>query len=806
MQRIPEILAPAGSKEALYAAIGSGADAVYLGLDKFNARGSADNFNRDNLSEVCELAHASDTKVYLTVNVVILPSEMQEVFEMVQDAYLSGIDAVIVQDLGLIKVLSETLPDLAIHVSTQANVHSSESLRALARYGVARVTLAREVSIDEIRTLVAVGAELGIEVEAFVHGAICICYSGQCYLSSFIGRRSANRGECAQPCRLPYELVDIKGNPVETLGKHLLSPKDLAGIELIAELVETGVASLKIEGRMKSASYVASAVSEYRAALDALSRGEAPQDAQEALSRMQESFSRGFSPAYLKKVRNNNMMSYERPNNRGVSLGRLGRIEGRDAYMTFDRDAHASDRIEIWTNQGRFSQEIGTMYVDDEPVQTVSAGSYALIGLERFANKGDRVFRVRSASVGQEAQDAIERAQEIRRVLRATVSLKVGEPLRMSLTDEESLSVEVSGPVVEQARTKAITQDEVIEHVSRLGGTFYEFAEVEVNLDEQVGIGFSTLHKIRKEALKAYATAKYFKGIAREEQTRYLPSLKRSDYLVKNAQEAGVHIDVTAAVATYGGAKAALNAGANEAYVNAFDLIDEEAVPGITVLLPRVAHDSEVDEYLGTAERFGSAVAATLGQLTSAHARGIPVQAHWSLNATNAYSVAVLAEMGASRVWLSPELSGRQMKEIAEYAAVPLGISVAGLSEVMVMEHCVLMAMGPCDQRCELCKRRETPHALKDRKGYHFRVITDRTGRSHLYNSVPLDLRDAFNEIVTSGIKAVRLDLETALTSSVSAEVARLRTAFKDTLSGHEPQKVSSDLTRGHFYRGLNRD
>lgn len=810
MLRIPEILAPAGSREALLAAIGSGADAVYLGLDKFNARGSADNFNLSNLNEVCELAHANRVKVYLTVNVVILDSEMQEVVDMVQEAYLAGIDAVIVQDLGLIKILHELLPDLRVHVSTQVNVHSAESIRALARYGVKRVTLSREVSIDEIRTLVAVGAELGIEVEAFVHGAICICYSGQCYLSSFIGRRSANRGECAQPCRLPYELVDVKGEVVATPGKHLLSPKDLAGIGVLDKLVEAGVASLKIEGRMKSPAYVTSAVTEYRAALDALAAGEEQPNPDEALTRMSESFSRGFSPAYLKGIRGNSMMSYERPNNRGISLGRINALEGRDAYITLERDVHSDDRIEVWTNKGNFSQELGTVYVDDEPSDFAPAGARVLIGLNRSASKGDRVFRVRSAEVGREAEDAIAKASETRVPLKAKVTLRAGEPLAMSVSDtheaDSAVSVTVFGASVESARTKAITRDEVVEHVSRLGGTLFEFSDVEVELDENVGIGFSALHKIRSAALENYRLEKYFEGKSRKGKELYLPSLKQSDYLIKRAQESGVHLEVNAAVATFGGARAALNAGAHEAYVMAYDLLEAEPEKGIVVVLPRVAHDSEVDEYLGVAERFGKAVAGTLGQLVVAKRRGVEVQAHWSLNATNAHSVAVLAELGAHRVWLSPELSGRQIKEIARYAAVPVGIAVAGLAEVMVLEHCVLMSMGPCDQKCAVCKRRETPHALKDRKGYHFRVITDVTGRSHLYNSVPLDLTDAFVEIAEAGVKAVRLDLETALTSSVSGEVARVRTALMETLAGREPEKVSTDLTRGHFYRGLNKD
>ena len=792
----PELLAPAGNMDALMAALGAGADAVYLGLDVLNARSNAGNFTLETLAQACEYAHMHNARIYLTVNVVILPHEMQQALELIEDAWLRGIDAVIIQDLGLIEVLSETLPEITIHASTQMNIHSSESVRALARYGVKRITLARETSQREIETLVAVAHECGMEIETFVHGAICVCYSGQCFLSSLIGRRSANRGQCAQPCRLAYDLVDKYDEPKETLGHHLLSPKDMAGIENIDRYIAAGVASLKIEGRMKSPAYVAAVVSTYRAALD---EG-AVADPEAAYAKLAEAFSRGFTTAYFSNNRGNAMMSYTRPNNRGTAVGRIIGFDGAEALIQFDKPMHADDTIEIWTNRGRFTQPLGTFFVDDKSTTSCEEKTQALVTLEQRASVGDRVFRVRSSELSHEAQDAIEKAQGVVQNLEAHVIVKQGQPLEMTVIDEQGRTGVATGAVVEAARTKELSLDDTVAHIDRLGNTLYHFSSIDVDLDQGVGLGFSALHTIRRDALKDYERKRFFGGVERAVTRPDMPVFKRKK---RNAQKGEQHIDVVAVTDTIGGAKAALNAGAAYAHVAAYNLANEEAVAGVLPVLPRVAHDDEIDTYLGIAERFGGAVCSTLGQLKACAYRGIPAQAHWSLNATNVYTVHALAEQGANFVWLSPELSGKQIAGIAQRSNVPVGIAVAGLAEVMVTEHCILMSMGPCAQNCATCERRSEPLALLDRKGYHFRVITDVTGRSHIYNSVPLDLTDALQEILDAGVSGIRLDLETALTSSVSHEVSVVRTALLDTLAGREVPKVDSSLTRGHFFRGV---
>jgi putative protease len=331
-----ELLAPAGNMTCLHAAVRAGADAVYLGAGPFNARQGADNFSMDELREACDYAHLRGVKIYLTLNTVVLPSELPDAMELARQAYRAGVDAFIVQDPGIAAEITRSIPGARLHISTQMNTHDADGLAAVAALGAKRVTLARELALDEIAVLAVAARELGMEIETFGHGAICICYSGQCFMSSLIGGRSANRGRCAQACRLPYTLHNraLKTKDLPAPGEHLLSPKDLCTAELIPELIEAGVASLKVEGRMKSPEYVSTVVGIYRSIIDRTlawraaageeaSLDEAPRVTEDELRELSEAFSRGFTTAYLTKNRGNEIMSYGRPNNRGVFVGRV---------------------------------------------------------------------------------------------------------------------------------------------------------------------------------------------------------------------------------------------------------------------------------------------------------------------------------------------------------------------------------------------------------------------------------------------------------------------------------------------------
>lgn len=794
--RIPELLAPAGSVDALYAAVANGADAVYLGIDRFNARRGAENFTLETLADACRFAHLRGRRIYLTLNIVVLNSEMNEALEVVGRAWSAGVDAVIVQDLGLLACIRTHLPQVRVHASTQLNAHSTATIEALAEAGVSRVTLARETSLTEIGTLAAAATVRHAEIESFVHGAICVCYSGQCLLSSLIGGRSANRGLCAQPCRLGYQLVDERGSDLATVGAHLLSPKDLAGITVLPELIAAGVSSLKIEGRMKSPEYVALVTGVYRQALDRAAAepdSYAVRDGEWAV--LSEAFSRGFSEAYLSEQRGNEMMSYQRPNNRGVPLGRVVATEGRNATIQLDATLEAGDTIELWTSRGRFAQAADEPLSAGAVVASAPRGSRIQLLLDEPVAVGDRVFRVRNSSLMSAAQRSFA-AGEASAPLEAEFAVRVvlGEPVEVTIRLATGESAAAKGRVVEPARTKAVTTDEVVEHVGRLGGTAFVAASWDIALSPGAGIGFSELHRVRREAIAALEARLLAPWADRRGSVN---RIKRR--LITETPRA---VRIAAVVKDADAAALALEAGADVAHVPVWALADTEAQAGVIPVLPRVDHDSDAETYALVASRFGRAVAGTVGQLRRCVQDGVIAEAHWSLNVMNPWAADALAEMGASVVWLSPELSAEQIGALAATVSAPLGTAVLGRQELMVTEHCVLMAEGECARTCSSCARRHTPKYLLDRKGYRFPVVTDPTGRSHVYNAVPLDLLSVMQEVRHAGISAVRLDLETMPAEEIANAVRRTVVALDDPARLAGATRDSSTTT-GHFYRGV---
>lgn len=803
---IPELLAPAGSPLALRAAVNNGADAVYLGLDRLNARQGAENFAIETLAEATRFAHLKGVRVYLTANVVVLPDEMDDALHLIDQAWAAGVDAVIVQDLGLARLISVELPHVRMHASTQMNTHNTATVAEVKRLGLSRITLAREVSRVEATTL---AASTDLEIEVFVHGALCMCYSGQCLLSSLIGRRSANRGTCAQPCRLPYELLDERSRVRETPGPHLLSPKDLCSIDTIPELVASGVAALKIEGRMKDPEYVALVTGVYRAALDRFAAAPdsfAVTSAERSV--LQEAFSRGFSPAYLEDIRDNSMMSYTRPNNRGVHIGRISKIVDRDVHISLDGALDTEDIIEVWTSRGRFAQKVGRMDLSGSTVSTGPSGSTVVIRTEKPASVGDRVFRVVNATLLSAARRtyAEDRGGSALPV-DVSVRLVLGSPLRVELKYGDKVGV-AEGPIVEQARTKSVTAEEVTEHIGRFGGTLFDAAAWNIELQPGVGIGFSALHHARREAVEDLERVMLKPWAHRE--LRH-PRPQRAG---KRRAAAPVAPQIVVRTDDLVTARACVGAGAQRVIMPHWALIDvpaEEIPERVAVELPRIAHDREVDDLVLTARREAERVpnsarmvVGNLGLLGLVAETGCETDAHWSLNAVNQWTCEALSDSGASMIWLSPELSGRQITEVAAASPVPVGIAVYGRQEVMVTEHCVLMSIGECNQICGTCPRRRSWHALRDRKGYTFPVSTDPLGRSHVFNSVPLDLTRAAGEIVSAGIAEVRLDF-TVEHSQEAQKITRIvREAFAAAIGDREIEEEAVEQgTTGHFYRGV---
>lgn len=841
-----ELLAPAGSDEALRAAVRSGADAVYVGLESFNARRGAENFTMDTLREAVSYAHLRGVRVYVALNIAILPREIESALECARQAYRAGVDAFIVQDIGLASELTRTLPEARLHVSTQMNVHNAVGVRAAARLGARRVTLARELSLPEIAELVRVAQEWDVEVETFAHGALCVCYSGQCFMSSLIGGRSANRGLCAQACRLPYELRNrALQKQLPSPGEHLLSPQDLCVIDLLPELVEAGVSSLKVEGRMKSPEYVQAVVGVYRAVLDrvlaeAQRRDEnAPTsdlwpDSVRATSAerrvLEEAFSRGFTTAYLEGERGNDMMSYQRPNNRGAFVGRVASV-GKGAVLVESGIPLAQgDVLEFWTGKGHVAQAVESFTRDASGRVRVPLDARAA----RSVRAQDRVFRVRSADMAY-----VDDRLAPRIPVAGTVTARLGRPLQVcfsiagasSLKGVEAriaarleerlhtsrLAASAEGQVVEAARTKAICEDDVRSHVDRVGSVPYRIVSLSVELDEGVGMGFSQLHQVRAKALENLTAL-----LLSSDENRALPRVNERAFHAP-ARTLGCRI---AALATNPlCARAAKKAGADLLYASALNYRRGEAsIAGqrsetaetagypkqCFIAMPEIEHEPIFPAREASLDfdpwRFAGArtvLADSLGAIQQAVELGLPFDVGPHVPITNRFALEQAADFGAQRVWLSPELTLGQIGDLAQDAPVELGLFVIGAQKLMITEHCLLMSQGPCDQNCGQCARRKSPHYLRDRKDFEFPVITDALGRSHLYNSVALDVASALPELLACGVSSFMVDTTLMNKEEAAQAVGRVRRALSVAQNDGNALAKMPHATTGHLFRGV---
>ena len=428
---LPELLAPAGGLDQMLAAIAAGADAIYAGLDGFNARVSAHGFSDDEFARGCAVAHAHGVRVYVTLNVFVFDDELADAVALGAHALELGADALIVADAGLACTLRAAIPGVEIHLSTQAGVHSEGAVRLAAEeLGVERVTTARELSVAEIEVLCATG----VPIEVFCHGAICIGYSGACGFSALRRSRSAMRGDCTQPCRLSYDLVDGAGESVVAVeGDRLLCPRDYLGIAHLPELVAAGVASLKIEGRMKNPDYVFNVVRVWRRALDMLRDGRWDVDAVPALAReLGRSFNRGFTDAYLRGRSGAELMSFERAINQGVRVGRLAAVGHEEVTVELDAAVAAGDTLEIRFYPGADARpDVPKRWPQVPCPADAAAGECIVVHCKRKVDAGCEVYLIRSAGVLEQTATVLERmrveADAVVPVERAVEALPLGD-------------------------------------------------------------------------------------------------------------------------------------------------------------------------------------------------------------------------------------------------------------------------------------------------------------------------------------------------------------------------------------------
>ena len=808
---IMELLAPAGTMENFMAALESGADAIYLGGKVFNARAHAANFGIDELREAVRLAHILDVSVYVTVNILIGDTELKDLEQYIKDLDSIGVDAIIVQDLAVAEIAKRVAPNIHLHGSTQMTAATLDAVRFYESLGFTRVVLARELSLKEIQHICK---HCKAEIEVFVHGALCVCYSGQCLMSSFIGGRSGNRGACAQPCRLPYELLDSKGESV--LPKHeayLLSPKDLNYSEHMNELVAAGVTSFKVEGRMKKVSYVRQVIGTYREILDEASIHENQRKA------LASGFNRGFSTAYLEDTVGRQMMTVVAPNHQGKPIGESYTKKG-EVYLSLTEPIEQGSLVKILQSNGSV-----TYYTVDDEWTCVSDTLYKGRPAEGLA-----VGQLYLASTPKNTKS--RGLQEFTRKYDMSVYLSVGSNGETNYTEltailDSGLSVTVTNEYVPAIANKVPTSlEKVTEQLGRLGNTLFRLSYVDIP-DGPYMWPASVLNALRRDAVTALETALITHHV---ESWQALQVTGDVDYDFKAQHELSYDTCpmISARVDEIEGVKAAIAGGAQKIVFGgdrlsrtpyALSIYDEvarlcaQSDVICTFATPRVVKDDEVEAYTHTLEAIVQAhpdsisihVPQALLWLRELGYTGA-IEADTGLNIFNTPTLHFWEQLHISCVNPSQELTLKQITELAKHSHVPIETMIHGYTEMMISEYCAIASFVGTGSKvnCPMPCVKES-YSLKDRKGEIFPIRTDPYCRMHIMNSHEMDMRAYVPMLLQKGISILRVDGRHMKPSYVKDIVSQYVGIATGTMEA-PPKKIDSQgesITRGHYFRGI---
>lgn len=812
----PELLAPAGGPEPFYAALAAGADAIYCGMGSFNARRKADNFTDESFEAACRAAHLAGSRVYVTVNIVIKDEEMSEALSLVDRCWRLGANAFIIQDWGLFFEIRRLMPEVETHISTQANVHDARGTAWCKEAGADRVTLSRELSIDEIAII---HDAVDIELEVFSHGAICFCYSGVCLLSSFTSRgRSANRGMCAQPCRLPYELIDETGRSWSKPGRErALCPRDTCTADMLPRLLDAGAHALKLEGRMKAPDYVHSIVSAYRAQLDDILAGHEISDetAQARYRQLKRCFNRDFTSEYQEGRSGDEMMSYERSNNRGQIVGEV--LGSKPLGNTKGLKPDDKRRRAAWTKL-RLSEPVGKgdlleLRHDDEFDQFLTAiapedaqaGDSIECRTARPMPAGALVRLIRSQAALDAAEAALKRPVARKRAVDVRVVAHLGQPFTVELTciDDPALSGRAEGFTVESAKTRAVSAEDLVEHVGRMGSSPFEAVSFDIQLDEGCGMGFSAVHKVRAAACEAL------------ERVVLAPYAERVNHLMVQSDPACPADlndlgEVCALVTSLNAAAAARKAGAARVYMTVDDLLAEGLSPascsaeGVIPVLDEVSRELDHERLDPWLTPGAPAAVGTISELALGAEIGSVVELRSCIPVHNVPCMRELAARGAHAAWLSPELTLAEIERIApQRGEMTLGLMVLGVPRVMTSEHCILQVAGACIHDCANCRLRARDFKLKNIDGRMLPVRTGLNGRSHLYDGVQLDATPQIPQLLRAGVTRFLVDGTLMNIDMLSRSVARTNRALEAARSGRTPDKRLPGTSSGCLFQGV---
>lgn len=818
----PELLAPAGDMDCVRAAVENGADAVYFGLGgRFNARARATGLSADDLPEVLSLLHRRGLKGYVTLNTLVFTDELGAVEATIRKIAAAGADAVIVQDLGVARLVHAICADLPLHASTQMSLSSAEGIAVARSLGVSRVILARELSIDDIRLI---RSQVDLELEVFVHGALCVAYSGQCLTSEAIGGRSANRGQCAQACRMTYDLV-CDGQPMNLGSKHyLLSPHDLAAYDLVPDLIAARVSAFKIEGRLKSADYVASVTRQYRAAIDAAMAHQPAKLTPDQIQEMEVSFSRGLSQGWLPGTNHKSLVSGESSDKRGVLLGEVQGVTKERVIVTLQSPVKRGDGLLLGPLAQQTTEQGGRVYEifrNGQSVKEAAAGEcvqlafkHGMLDCENIT-QGQSVWKTDDPALARMLRKTYTTAVPRRCMpIDVVAAAAVGEPLRITARagDHAECVLTTDAPLSEALR-HPLTAEVLTEQLGRLGGTAYELRKLDAQIVGQPMVPLSVLGKLRHELVaqldQALAQPREYAVVPGSGVVNLLASIddpSRSDTLIVpqlhvlcrrwEQVEAVLECDVDSLAvefrdpAQYGDAVRAARSARTKIFLAAPRIHKPRETPLLESL---VRHSPD------------GILARNLAGLAFCAHEQIPAVADFSLNAVNPLTVAFVRAQGAIRVTTSFDLNRRQLLELA--ATVPRAWLEVVVHQHMPMFHteyclfCGNLSAGTDRTNCgQPCQR----HAvrLRDRIGVEHHLEMDIACRNTVYHATPQSAAESIPDLLAAGVRHFRIELSPHMEPR---QVRQLSTIHRDLLAGRISGRDAWNGLRGLSSVGLAR-
>ena len=801
--RTVELLAPVGSFEALKAAVQNGANAVYLGGKDFGARASANNFDRDELKEAVKYAHIRGVQVFVTTNTLRKENEIEDFLEYAKFLYDIDVDAIILQDIGMARLIKRELPDFELHASTQMVAHSLEDVKYLESVGFDRVVLAREVTVEEIKYICD---NCKADIEVFVHGALCVCYSGQCLMSSMIGNRSGNRGRCAQPCRQRYELIDVyTGEVVNSNGDYLLSPRDLNAIEEIDKVIDAGVHSLKIEGRMKRPEYVATVIDGYRKTIDEYLATNKLNVSDETINDLYTIFNRKFTKGLLLGDVGKDMMNSQLPNNQGLYVGTVVDYnkKAKRLKIKLANTLKKGDGINLGGGTiGRIIKNgnIETIGYKGETIELDFVGE---------ARKGQIVFKTSDSELMDRVQATFTQDKEfVKNIIDAKITIKLGQKPILTLKDRHSNEATIEGDkIVEEAMKVALSKEKVETQLRKLGNTPYELDLLEVELDDNVSLPISLLNQMRRDCIElldkervSIKNRKY-----KNKTVKYKPVLYN-----RNKQQ-----EISVKVKNLEQLESALECGVDRIYYEDTNTIDK----GMSLAMkydkkviysaPRIIRNKEYN-HLAKANNAGveSVQVGNYGSIDYFKDKKLNID--YYLNAFNSETINYYKEIGADTLCISQELNINEIKETIKYTDINIESVVYGYTPLMITEYCPMgVIVRDCKKDKRVAKCKESIYALRNSKGDEFRVSQDIFCRSTIYNSNVTCMLDNLYELHEIGINVLRLDF----TLEDKETVKEVIEAYQEVLSndyklGTKATKLYNKLdekgtTAGHYYKGV---